>query len=65
MVGLGAEWFPFSRASLSGHTGFSAGRGLTSSEGPGGREREWGVGVGTFTTNLSMRIYLMPGSVLR
>lgn len=64
-VGLGAEWFPTSRVSVSGFTGLSTAVEYTNSEGPSTTQTQWEVNAGTFTTGLAFRIYLLPGSVLR
>jgi hypothetical protein len=63
-VGIGAEWFPTARFSLSGHTGISAhvaasfGRSTPS----GAESTSWRVGAGTFTSGLALRLYLPPAA---
>lgn len=64
-VGLGAEWFPASRVSVSGYTGLNTAAEYTTSDDPSGSHTRWEVDAGTFTTGLAFRIYLHPGSVLR
>lgn len=64
-VGLGAEWFPTSRVSVSGYTGLSTSVDYTTSDGQFGSQSRWEVNAGTFTTGLAFRIYLLPGSVLQ
>lgn len=64
-VGLGAEWFPASRVSVSGYTGLSSSVDYNTSDGPFGSQTRWEVNAGTFTTGLAFRIYLLPGSAFR
>ena len=63
-LGIGAEWFPLSRVSLSGYTGVNAGALYATSERSDNSANMWSLRAGTFTTALSFRIYLIPGTVL-
>jgi hypothetical protein len=64
-LGLGAEWFPTSRVSVSGYTGMNTGVRYSTRNGSGDSSSMWGLRAGTFTSGLSFRIYLMPGSAFR
>jgi hypothetical protein len=64
-LGLGAEWFPTSRVSVSGFTGLNSGVTYSTRSLSGASSRDWGLSANTFTSGLSFRIYLMPGSTFR
>jgi hypothetical protein len=59
-VGLGLEWFPADRVSASGFTGVSAGLQYLQGSSTGGSHESLSIRAGTFTTGLSLRIYLAP-----
>ena len=63
-LGIGAEWFPLSRVSLSGYTGVNAGAAYATSKTSHSSANGWRLRAGTFTTGLSFRIYFIPGTVL-
>lgn len=71
-LGLGVEWFPTARVSVSGFTGAGAGTSYLWSHGEGVDSRgktesgssRWNISAGTFTSSLAFRIYLPPGSKL-
>lgn len=62
--GAGVEWFPVRQVSVSGHTGaqlsLQYGRSDLEPEDPDGEPRDWGVSFSTFTSVLSVSLYLPP-----
>jgi hypothetical protein len=61
-AGVGVEWFPVRRVSISGQTGFTVNAGLSDgAQGlPDGGEATYDgtfMGVGTFTSGLTLQIY--------
>jgi hypothetical protein len=59
-AGLGLEWFPTDRVSASGFTGVSTALQYMHGTSTSGSHEALTIRAGTFTTGLSLRIYLAP-----
>ncbi|HLV75962.1 MAG TPA: hypothetical protein VKY91_24510 [Vulgatibacteraceae bacterium] len=61
-LGLGLEWFPVERFSVSAYTGVGLVAEYGRGDRPGSESSAWSVGLDTFTTGVLLRIYFVPGS---
>lgn len=62
VIAAGLEWFPVEQMSVEAYTGVQSTVGYSWASRPDSKGSGWSVGLGTFTTGVRFRIYLVPKS---